>query len=55
MLKSTESKDNQALVKPDLSCIKESRCLLVTGMISGTISRSATHPLERLRIIQQTG
>lgn len=28
--------------------------LLATGMISGMISRTITHPLERLRILQQT-
>lgn len=28
---------------------------LVTGLISGTIARCVTHPLERLRILQQIG
>ena len=34
--------------KPDI-------CLLFTGMTAGIFARTATHPLERIRIMQQTG
>ena len=32
-----------------------SKMLMIAGLFSGLVSRTCTHPLERLRILQQTG